>query len=129
MSAPARRACREALDAALDRGRASCAEWIGAQWAAEHCVIGRPPRRWQVPGLGWTVPGQLLGLRVRGYTRTGSAASSHTTRPVPSRNMLYVRLELHVRPRFANVLDADLILHNDRAVTSPVKIAAPHQAI
>jgi hypothetical protein len=78
----ARRACREALDAALDRGRASCAEWAGAQWAAEHCMIDRPPRLWQVPGLGWAGPGQLLGLRVRGYARTGSAASSNTTRPL-----------------------------------------------
>jgi hypothetical protein len=65
-TAAVQRACRKALDAAADRGRASCAEWAGAQWAAEHCMIGRPPRLWQVPGLGWAVPGQPLGLRVRG---------------------------------------------------------------
>jgi hypothetical protein len=79
-------------------------------------------------GLGWSR--SATGLTCAGVCTywVGSIFEHHAT-PVPSRNMLYVRLELHVRSRFANVLNADLVLHNDRAVTSPVKIAAPHQAI
>jgi hypothetical protein len=73
-----------ALDAAADRGWASCAEWAGAQWAAEHCMIGRPPRLWQVPGLGWAVLGQLRAY-VCGVSTywVGSIFAHHATCAIP----------------------------------------------